>query len=79
MAERNTKPAQTPRPDNTQTPGESPKIKKDLKTELLEQAIADQTAFLNDVDRKGPVMEATIDHRVRVEKFLNDIKKLENN
>lgn len=78
MAERNTKPAQTARSNNPEV-GEEPQVKKDLKTELLEQAIADQRAFLNDVDRKGPVMEATIDHRVRVEKFLNDIKQLENN
>jgi hypothetical protein len=44
--------------------------------DLLNQAIADSKAFINQCDRDGIGMQTVTDHRKRVEKFFNRLKAI---
>ena len=43
---------------------------------LFAQLIKDTQAFISQCDREGVGMQTVCDHRVRVEKFFNTLKKL---
>ena len=44
--------------------------------DLLNEAIRDNAAFIHQLDRQGLGMQTVCDHRVRVDKFTEKLKKL---